>query len=160
MRLIFTIVIALIFSFVYAQTDSTESVLKRFRELREKGLITEQEYEALKRKELNLSDVKISKTDTMSMDKLKHRYRSELIGGSVFMAAGIAFIATAIKLKDSIHTDGTVNTRDIERKAVGVCAGLASGVGIFLTIKGAIDRRKYVERISLSPTSASILIRF
>ena len=146
-----------------AQTDSTKLKLERYKELREQGLITDEEYDLLKKKELDLAKVEIIRPDTIDLDALKKKFRGQLIGGSIGVPTGVAFIVTAIRGFDyekvTVNSSGKViGISDKKGQAWTVLFGGIgfSAIGSALIIIGSRNRSKYFERISLSPGSVSI----
>lgn len=143
------------------KTDSTEIRLQRYKELHEKGLITDQEYDLLKKKELDISTVpKTSNRDTISLDKLKRTYKTQIIAGSLELATGITCIGLFIHYRNKTNTNSTNNNYLREARITLVFAGIFSGIGIYSLVKGSKNRVKYFERLSVSPSSVSVSLRF
>lgn len=165
MKSLFTLAAMTLSLVCFAQTDSTEIKLQKYKDLYDKELITEQEYDLLKKKELDISSVN-TKKDTISVQSLKSKYKSQFIAGSIVFGAGIGLIGLGVYLKDKIviysNSQGQKEVRDYkaQSKVSFICGALSTGVGVFIITKGIINKQKYLERISLSPTSASITFKF
>lgn len=140
-----------------AQTDSTKNNLQRHKELFEQGLITEQEYEMLKKKELNLLNepAKPSKRDTIK----PQQYRSKLIAGGLGFAGGLALVTGgfAIKIKEE---SGEGSKHSIQEARALFAAGSICGIlGIALMTKGARLRNKYFDA-QIVGNSVSLRVNF
>lgn len=171
MKLLFLLIAVLGYGIVFAQ-DSTEIKLQRYKDLHENGLITDIEYETLKKKELSLNAAP-AKKDTVNLDKLKRSYKSSLVFGSVMFSGAIASIAGAIHLRtkpiyagsNASAIGGTptspqfkgYHTRDA--RLLFVLGGVCTGVGIYAFVKGAKNRQKYIE-LSTSPGAVTMLMKF
>lgn len=154
--------------FIMAQ-DSTAIKLQQYKDLHEKGLISDSEYEQLRKKELNLSEpipsdvmiVKVNK-DTIDLAKLKRVYKTEITSGSLELASGAGLFIAGVHFRNKpFYNDRghQIGYHTKQARISFVCAAVFTGVGLFSVIKGGADRQKYI-RLSGSLNSASLRIDF
>jgi hypothetical protein len=135
--------------------DSTEIKLTQYKEWLEKGLITEDEYQTLKKKTLNISTAQVPK-DTTTAETLKKNYKGKFIGGSVFMVSGISFMAGGIYYRRNPPpiTPGTtadqyarsLKARNRAGLGIAVMGALQTGLGVFLIAKGGAAKTIYWDK--------------
>lgn len=148
-----------------AQTDSTKNNLQRHKELFEQGLITEQEYEMLKKKELNLLNepAKASQNDTIK----PQQFKSKLVIGSIGLGTGISMVVSGFVLKDKVKivqgnsTGALPNVIEYKKQArvLFITGTLFSGLGIAFLAKGARLRNKYFDA-QIAGNSVSLRVNF
>lgn len=164
MRTLFASLIIGLSISVFAQTDTTKNNLERYKQLYEQGLISEQEYAALKKKELDISRPIESKNDTLSLKELRRKYRANYVIGSLGIGAAVGFTAAFFKSREKAN-EVTSNSRFysgyIRQGRIFLVIGAASaGIGVATLIRGSKNRAKYLKRLSVSPNSVSVGIEF
>lgn len=160
------LVVLLFASLSLQAQDSTAIKLQQYKDLHEKGLITDTEYDKLRKRELNLSSVDPKPED---LNKLQRRYKTQLITGSLDIAAGASLIGTGFYFLNKPkyeeqptingHTRVYVGSYTTEARIFFVCGSVFTGVGIYLVAKGGVNRNKYFD-LKASPTDLSINLHF
>lgn len=145
---------------LFAQTDSLQIKLERYKDLYEKGLISQPEYAVLKQKELNLSNNPVKK-DTVSIKELKRLYRSQYVLGSLEFGAALGFIggfaSSRIHANDAaMYSPNKYSDYVKQGRIFLVLSGICAGIGIYTLTRGAKNRNKYLERIKLTPASVNV----
>lgn len=144
---------------IFAQTDSLQIKLERYKDLYDKGLISQPEYEVLKQKELDIS--KPVKKDTVSIKELKRLYRSQYVIGSLEFGAALGFIggfaSSRIHANEAaMYSPNKYSDYVKQGRIFLVLSGICAGIGIYTLTRGAKNRNKYLERIKITPASVNV----
>lgn len=190
MRLFILFIAVFISSKAFAQipsNDTTEIKLNEYKNLFEKGLINQNEYEKLKenilfpKKEEN-KVVKSEVVDKNIITDLKKEYKGNFIGGSILFAGGIAAIGGGVHFKNNkipditkyFNKNGSFNgdsydaaLKDYRAKKIIIFSigGVCMGAGFALEILGIHNRKLYLDKsknisLGLSNEGIGALITF
>lgn len=156
------IVVMLIIPFVgFAQTDSTEIKLQQYKDLHDKGLINEKEYEDLKRGALKIPAPQV-KRDTVNLPNLLRTYKAQLISGSLELVSGAGLLGAGLYFKDK---EGYYNSRGDyigytkQARISFICGAIFTGIGIYSIAKGSKNKNKYLE-LKSAPSGVSFNLTF
>lgn len=150
------------FCSVYSQTDSTEINLQKYKELHEQGLINDLEYDLLKKKELDITEVGANE-DEIDLSELKRKYKPQMVSGSLELASGIVLAGFGFynaTRPDEVIVDsktGKISVNDFKTPTRMLLASSVPFVvlGILSLVKGTKNRSNYYKRVSASPTGVS-----
>ncbi len=183
MKTLIFIIAVLFTSKVFSQvTDSTEIKLNEYKNLFDKGLINQDEYEKLKgsllfpKNDFEKKDIEIKSVDKNAITDLKKEYKGNLIGGSVLLAGGVAAIGGGIHYKNnkipdlskyfnkngifnSSAYDAALKTYRAKKIIIFSIGGVCAGAGLVLEILGIYNRQVYINKkkdISLSMSNQGI----
>lgn len=147
MKIIITICISIICFTCIAQ-DTLETKLKQYKDLFEKGLINQAEYQSLKDKALQSSNTNKSKTNEKNAAAYKKRANKQIIGGSVFVVTATATLFTGLQLRNKIYYDpksGGYKSR-YQQGRVMIGIGIAQyGFAAILYGLSAYNRLRYID---------------
>jgi hypothetical protein len=147
MKTLLAVLLLLISSIGYSQTDSTSIKLEQYKEMFSKGLITATEYEALKGKLLGLPEKQTQslpqKITIVNTPNYEARYKSKNIVGGLFTGIGascfIGDFAYIAATKDKLTKE--------QRKPTIIGLSVSSGVflvtGATLLVVGDHERNIY-----------------
>lgn len=103
------------------------------------------------------------------LSKLKRTYKTQLVTGSIELASGATLIGLGFYLKNKLFTTSVGGINQVQVTEEGhyktqsaisfVCGGLFTGIGIYSIVKGAKNRKKYIN-LSGSPSSVTLNITF
>lgn len=149
-----------------AQTDSLEQKLLQYKSLFEKGLITQQEYDAVKASVLKIAPPAAQQTEKISastLDDLNKKWKGQVRGGCILVPMGVCFGAGAwIYASKSYDVydyyqngsfnqqlfDAAVKRRKTASIIIASAGGVIIGAGTGLLIAGSINKAIWKDKKS------------
>lgn len=153
MEIKFSLILLLVVPLWCVAQDSTEIMLRQYKDLYNKGLINESEYEQLRKDALKLQAptqqgtvVVYPKQDTIDLDKLKRTFRAQHITGTLELLAGAGFVAgfgySRWRLINYPYNTGNASLR-VARLYL-LTGAIFTGIGIYSIVRGSKNRQKYI----------------